>query len=206
MVELLVALAVAGLVVLAAYGVVGFASDATARVRDDRRDALAGLHARAALHGWLRDAALVDGAGPFLARHIGTSERPLDELSFGVTDAGPGFPGPHRVRLSIGRWGIAPTPGLLAEFAPIRRGAPAEPETLVVAPGAVVGLRLRYLRREGTSERWVDEWDSDRSLPIAIELRVVDRAGTSARPSPGEARPPALLGLPVRVRLRGEAE
>src|SRR5918998_1545169 len=80
-----VALAVAGLVVLAAYGVVGFASDATARVRDDRRDALAGLHARAALHGWLRDAALVDGAGPFVARHLGTTERPLDELTFRVT-------------------------------------------------------------------------------------------------------------------------
>ena len=200
MVELLVALAVAGLVVLAAYGVVGFATDASRRLRDGRREALSVVNSRATLAGWLRGATVLDGAVPFVAVRRGSSERPLDEVTFAVEDGGPQHPGPHRIRLWVNR---EPTRarGLVGELTPVRNGAFAAAETLSVVPGEAVGVRLRYRTRVQQREVWVSEWSSAKLIPDAVWVEVVDAAGATFGRATREGRVPALASLPLRVQL-----
>jgi hypothetical protein len=178
MIELIVALAISGVVAAAAYAAVRFAADASARLRDARTSALSGSAARLTLEGWLRGATFVDGADRFVGLDRRGEGRPLDEVTYGVADAGAQRPGPHRVRLWIDRSQATRADGLVAELTPIRAGVLALPETLQLAPGAV-GLRMRYRVRVLGRERWVDAWESSRELPRAIELQVVAPAGTA---------------------------
>ncbi|HVE79173.1 MAG TPA: prepilin-type N-terminal cleavage/methylation domain-containing protein [Gemmatimonadaceae bacterium] len=191
--ELLVALVVTGLVLSVAYGGLHVASDAAVRMRRERASALAGPAARAALDGWLRAATLAGGDESFVGLHGGGGggER-KDELTFTVTDAGTLRPGPHRVRLwiagdsTVGR-------GLLAELWPIHASVSVPAETLRVAPAAT-GLAIRYLVRTSNREWWTDTWQSDRQLPVAVELRVIGNAAAT-----GDRGLPPILALPLRV-------
>ena len=178
MIELMVALAISGIVAAAAYAAVRFAADASTRLRESRADALAGATARLTLEGWLRAASFVDGADRFTGLDIRGQGRPLDELAFGLRDAGDHHPGSHRVRLWIDRDRSTSAAGLVAELTPIRAGVLTPPETLELAPGAI-GLRARYRVRLMNRERWVDSWESSRELPRAIELQVIGPAGTA---------------------------
>jgi len=177
MIELMVALAISGIVAAAAYAAVRFAADASTRLRASREDALAGTTARLTLEGWLRAAELVDGVHRFIGLDNRSQGRPLDQLTFGVRDAGAHHPGPHRVRLWINRDRSTGTTALVAELTLIKAGLLTAPETLTLAPGAV-GLRARYRVRLLSQERWVDSWESARELPRAIELEVIGPAGT----------------------------
>ncbi len=179
MIELMVALAISGIVAAAAYAAVRFAADASTRLRESRADALAATTARLTLEGWLRAAAFVDGADRFVGLDRRGEGRPLDELTFGVPDAGAHHPGPHRIRLWIDRSQSTRPTGFVAELTPIRAGVLTQPETLELAPGAV-GLRLRYWVRVLNRERWVDSWESSKEPPRAIELHVIGPAGTAA--------------------------
>lgn len=193
MIELMVALAISGIVAAAAYAAVRFAADATTRLRDSRADALAGATARLTLDGWLRATSFIDGVDRFVGRDNRGQGRPLDEVTFGVRDAGVHHPGPHRVRLWIDRDRSTRAAGFVAELTPIRAGVLTPPETLELAPGAIA-LRARYWVRLMNRERWVDAWDSSRELPRAIELQLWGPAGTvsSARLAP-------LWTIPVTV-------
>jgi len=178
MIELMVALAISGIVAAAAYAAVRFAADASVRLREARTSALSGAAARLTLEGWLRAAAFIDGADRFVGLDRRTEGRPMDELTYGVADAGAHHPGPHRVRLWIDRSPSTRAGGLVAELTPIRAGVLAPPETLEIAPGAV-GLRMRYWVRVFGKDRWVDGWESSKELPRAIELHVIGPAGTA---------------------------
>ena len=197
MVELLVALAVAGMVALAAFTMVGFAAESSARLREAGKDATAGATVRVTLEAWLRAAALLDGAAPLVGVNRGDGERSLDEVRFAASDAGPTYPGVHRVRLWVDVDPATPRQGLLAELAPFRSGGPATAETLEVAPAAT-GLSLRYRMRVVGGERWVDEWRLERLLPLAVELRI-EGPGEPARGSTHGGLPPLLL-LPIVVQ------
>ncbi|MFN2567808.1 MAG: prepilin-type N-terminal cleavage/methylation domain-containing protein [Gemmatimonadaceae bacterium] len=178
MIELMVALAISGIVAAAAYAAVRFAADASTRLRDARTGALSGATARLTLEGWLRGATFVDGADRFVGLDRRGEGRPMDELTYGVADAGAHHPGPHRVRLWIDRSQSTRAQGLVAELTPIRAGVLAPPETVTLAPGAA-GLRMRYRVRLLNKERWVDAWESSKELPRAIELQVIGPAGTA---------------------------
>lgn len=200
MIELMVALAVSGIVAAAAYAAVRFAADASTRLRDARAGALTGAAARLTLEGWLRAVAFVDGADRFVGLDRRGGGRPMDELTYGVTDAGPQHPGPHRIRLRVELARSARAGGLVAELTPIRAGVLTPPETIQLAPGAV-GLRMRYLVRQFGKERWLDAWESSKELPRAIELQVLGPAGTA----PGVELLPPLWTVPMVV-ARGWAE
>lgn len=188
-VELIVALVVTAMVLATAYGSLQVATDATARLRAERRSALAAPAARMALDGWLRGATLAGGGEPFVGVHRARADAPpADEVSFVVLDAGSLYPGPHLVRLFLVQGTDPRRRGLLAELTPVRRGFATVPETLQVSPGAT-GLAIRYLAPGGTRSEWVGEWRSDRELPAAIEMRAI---GTGVEP---------LLALPLRVPL-----
>jgi len=175
LVELLVALAVAGIVALAAQQLLATALDARARSRTQRELALSAAARRAALEAWLRGATLSVPGEPFIGRPGGDVGWPADELVFAVADAGALYPGPHRIRVWVDRNpALAPEDGLAVELLPLPAGSgPAD--TLVLAPAAA-RLRIRYLDAPGV---WVDAWDSatDGRLPLAIELRIATVPG-----------------------------
>ena len=204
LVEVLVALAVSGIVVAGAYGVLGAAAGSRARVERERAESLAGPAARAALEGWLRAAARVEGGGAFLGRDFREGPVELDAAAFAVEDGGALFPGPHRVRLWVETDGRAPRRGLLAELSSLRPGEAAE--TLSVAPAAA-GLSLRYRTVVMGHERWIDAWAADTLLPEAVELRVQARpegVGGAGPRAPG--RLPDVLRIPLRVPLRSRID
>lgn len=186
-VELIVALVVTAMVLATAYGSLQVATDATARLRAERRSALAAPAARMALDGWLRGATLAGNLAPFVGVHRARADAPpADEVRFAVLDAGALHPGPHLVRLFLAQGTDPLRRGLLAELTPTRRGFATAPETLQVSAGAT-GLAVRYLAQGGTRREWVGEWLSDRELPAEIELRAI---GTGVEP---------LLAIPLRA-------
>lgn len=197
LVELLVALAVAGIVALAAQQVLATALDARARSRTQRELALSAPARRAALEAWLRAATLSVPDAPFIGRTGGDVGWPADELAFAVADAGALYPGPHRIRVWLDRNpAIPPDDGFVVELLPLPAGS-APADTVVLAPAAA-RLWLRYLDAPGT---WVDAWDAEEvgRLPLAIELRIA--------PVPGLAVPAGeeLVFAPAVVAPVAEA-
>ncbi len=189
LIELAVALALAGLVALVALGTLRVAADASTRLRADEHVALASLAARGTLEGWLHAATVLDGSVAFAGVHRRGIEGARDELAFAVLDGGPLYPGPRHVRLRVDDDAATRATGLVAEIRPLR-GVGA-PDTLVVAPD-VAGLRLRYRTTESGRARWQDDWHSVRELPAAVELRLVPADGGALAP---------LLALPLVVPL-----
>ncbi|UCF18648.1 MAG: prepilin-type N-terminal cleavage/methylation domain-containing protein [Gemmatimonadota bacterium] len=196
--ELLVALAVTGLVVAAAHGGLTAIADGAARSRAAREPVIAGAAGRALLESWLRAAGLPEGAGPFQGTHP-NDPIPSDELSFAVVDAGSLRPGPHRVRLWVDRDELTPGRGLLAEITPILGGGAAVAETLAIAPLAT-GLSLRYLVEIGGRKRWVAEWESEAVLPEAVELQLSRLARVRLGAADDDGIPPLLM-LPIVVPM-----
>ena len=198
LVEVMAALTVAGLVLGAAYGIVGAVADARTRTGAERAAALPGPAARAALEGWLRSAAIVEGAGPFVGVR-GGGEPPRDALSFTVEDGGALHPGPRRIRLWIERGAGAARTGLLAEVASLRPLDGEPPDTLALAPAAA-GLRARYRTRLREQEAWLDAWRSDVALPRAVELAILPAPEAAADPEAGGL--PRVLRMPLVIPLR----
>ncbi|HEU4455787.1 MAG TPA: prepilin-type N-terminal cleavage/methylation domain-containing protein [Longimicrobium sp.] len=203
LVELVVAMAVAGMVVAGAYGVLSAAVDSRARVERERAESLPGPAARAALEGWLRAAANVEGGGTFVGRDFRSGPVELDVVAFAVEDGGALYPGPRRIALWVETDASAPRTGLLAEVSPLRPGEPAE--TLSVAPAAA-GLSLRYRTIVQDYERWIDAWAADTLLPEAVELRVLARPEAVGTPRKRADQLPGVLTLPLRVPLRSRID
>jgi len=197
LVEVLVALVVAGAVSAAAFGVVAQLAGSRRAVERARAAALPGAGARATLEEWLRAAAVFEGSGGFVAQDQGGDGTPRDRLAFAVEDGGALRPGPRRVRLWVERATQGPS-GLLAEVAPL--GPSPEPaETLVVA-AAAGGLDLRYRVTVRGRQTWLGAWSADSVLPEAVELRVLPAPEHAADADGGGV--PRLLRLPIRVPLR----
>jgi len=197
LVEVLVAIVVAGAVSAAAYGVVGSLAASRSAAERGREAAIPGAGARETLQEWVRAAALFDGSGRFDGADRRSAGVPRDELGFAVEDGGALRPGPRRIRLWIGRSSFGPS-GLLAEVSSL--GPRAEPaETLVVARAAgSLDVRYRFTLRD--RQVWTDAWASDSVLPEAVELRVAPAPEFAADPRAGGF--PDVLRLPVRVPLR----
>jgi prepilin-type N-terminal cleavage/methylation domain-containing protein len=197
LVEVLVALVVAGVVVASAYGVVGAMAESRRAAERARDVALPGAAARRTLEEWLRAAAIFDGGGPFAGADRRAAGIPRDELAFAVEDGGALRPGPRRIRLWIERSTFGPS-GLLAEVTAI--GPRVEPaETLEVARAAGA-LDVRYRITVDRREAWVDAWASDSILPEAVEMRIAPGQEYAGDPAAGGF--PPLLRLPLRVALR----
>lgn len=185
LVEVMVALVVSGLVLGAAYGVVGAVAGARERVATAREAALPGPAVRAALDGWLRSAAPLDDRYPFAGIDRGEG-LPNDLLEFTAEDGGVLYPGPRRIRLWVER------AGLLAEVAPLGPGGDRT-DTLPLAPGAA-GLQLRYRTRSRGEPLWVGAWRGQTTLPEAVEITLVPRADAGDLPR--------VLRLPILIPLR----
>jgi prepilin-type N-terminal cleavage/methylation domain-containing protein len=176
LVELLVALVIAGLVAMVVFAGLAVASEAHARRAAAAAPVLGEHAALAALEAWMRAASV--SVAPFVGtdRRFGDLER--DELSLGVTDGGFLHPGPGRLRL----WADPGGAGIRAELVG-RGGLDGAVTPLLLVPGAV-GLSLRYRTRVGGRDVWLDQWESDLHLPSAIRVVfVVDTAAAGPAPS-----------------------
>ena len=184
LVELVVALAVTGLVLAAAQAALAAIGDAWARTGPSQPSVFAAAGARRALAHWLRGGVFwFEGASALGSREeVG--------LTIVVADGGPLDPGPHRVRLWVASGPGSVRRGLVAELTPVPADRRAGADTVPLAPDAT-GFSLRYCVSVDGRDAWVNEWRTEMGLPRAIELRI---AG-----APPEAALPSSLGLPIVV-------
>ncbi|HEX6941021.1 MAG TPA: prepilin-type N-terminal cleavage/methylation domain-containing protein [Longimicrobiales bacterium] len=168
--ELVVALAITGLVATAAVDAVRAASDAWARVKDTRSRTLAAANARLLLGDWIRAAATLEDGPAVVGVSRSLGGLPRDELLLRIGDGGALYPGPHRVHLWIGRAHAAGEPGLYAALMPLGDAAAAA-DTVLVASGAN-GMALRFLARVDGRDQWLHAW-AEEEPPRAIELRLI---------------------------------
>lgn len=201
LVELLVALLVSGIVVLAAHAGLTVLTDGWARSHRAAVPVLSGAGARATIEGWIRWATILPGTGPFRGTDAWRAGQSADEVTFDTGDCGALRPGPCRVRLWVEGSRGGERRGLLAELRPVRGDRLLPAETLSVAPGAT-GLEIRYLVPQPRGTTWRDSWESRDLLPRALALRVSSVGAVQL--GPGAAAPSTLaplLELPLVVPI-----
>lgn len=186
--ELLVALTVAGLVVSAVHLVVSTALDSVERNREAQERSRTDRNATALLAGLLRSARLDLARAPdgFRTPEAGGSPSGADELVFASSLGHPVGRLARGERVRVHLWlrpeGARPGAALLA-LAPLS-GREPRTDTLVLFP-EVTGLRTRFRARPGAP--WTEAWSQRARLPATIR---VDFA------SP-RALPPLVATLPL---------
>jgi prepilin-type N-terminal cleavage/methylation domain-containing protein len=195
LVEVVIAMLLASIVVVAVHAGTSLAADMAARRIRASAPVVYGHSARLALAGWLRSAS--PAAGAILAIDLREGDLELDELSVGLLDGGALHPGPARLRLFLNRG--AEGGEILAVLASSHSGPGSRADTLVLMPAAR-SLSLRYRVRLAGRDQWVDAWTSEEVLPDAIEIRFV--AGTLPEGLPDLP----LLSLPFLLPLGPEGQ
>lgn len=198
--EVTVALAIAGTALVAGATVLGFLADRSARPAT--APVVTASAVRGTLRDWLSETRLAtQGDAEFRGRPSGSqragtrTSQADDELTF-VTAAPTEVSAMGTiVRLHVARGGDPSARGLVAELRPWRRaGAPV---TRMVAPD-VTGLRARYLSSLFGQRSWLESWVSTSVLPAAVEIRIrFDSATTSDTTRAGRA----LLAEPLMIPL-----
>lgn len=166
LIEVLVALTLTGVVVLVAHGVLAQVTDAAARGRAVTRELDAAGNRRA----WLVKAFanVTAGSAPvrgFEGREGWDGRREADRVTFGTRVPVGADLEERTVRLWLA--GEA----LLAELRLPPGPNDAVPDTLVLAE-RLRGFGADYLVEYGADSRWVREWISPVSAPLAVRLRV----------------------------------
>jgi prepilin-type N-terminal cleavage/methylation domain-containing protein len=166
LVELLVALALTGIVVLLAHALLAEVGEATARARAIAHELDAAGNRRAWL---LRAFANVTvGSAPvrgFEGRDGRDGDREADRVAFFTRLPVDSVDGERAVRL----WLLGD--GLAAEVRLPPGPRDAVPDTLILAEG-LRAFGADYLIEYGADSRWVWEWVSPVSAPLAVRLRL----------------------------------
>ena len=177
--EVVVALTVAGAALAAGASVLGFLTDQ--QERTGTREIASAYAARAAIREWA-SAALLTTEGD--AKFQGASD--LTFVTSAATDVAPAG---TQVRLHLQEGA-----GLVAELTPWR--SLAKTDTITIARNAT-GFSARYLVSVFGDRVWQPSWTSTSVLPAAIELRI--QFDTSASTTDKAAR--SLLALPMLIPL-----
>jgi prepilin-type N-terminal cleavage/methylation domain-containing protein len=198
--EVVVALTVAGAALAAGAAVLGFLTDQQSR---NGAQAIASAGAvRAALREWMSEARLTTegdaefrGVNPSGMRHDAAGQ-PSDEITF-VTSAPTqiGTTGTI-VHIYMRRAEGDSIHGLVAELRPWRQDG--VPVMVSLAPDAS-GVRMRYLSSVYGKRTWLDRWVSTSVLPAAIDVQVQfdsTRVATSV-----DRAAQALLSLPIAIPI-----
>jgi prepilin-type N-terminal cleavage/methylation domain-containing protein len=189
--EVIVALTIAGSALASGAAVLGFLTDQQARA--GTQAVVSASAVRGAIRHWISEARLAtEGDAEFRGRP-GES----DELTF-VTSAPTDVSASGTiVRLYVASADSATGRGLMAELRPWRHaGAPV---TVSLVPDATA-LHVRYLSSTSGRRSWLDSWVTTSVLPAALELRI-EYGGATSRGDERASR--ALLAEPVVVALAG---
>jgi prepilin-type N-terminal cleavage/methylation domain-containing protein len=203
--EVIVALTVAGAALAAGAAVLGFLTDQQGRT--GAQGIASASAVRSAMRLWTSEARLsTEGDAEFrgvpegrsaVTRLMPTHDEHDAELTF-ITVAPTGVsPSGTQVHFHIEKTAdSAHARGLVAELTPWRRtGAPV---IVSLAPNAVA-FRARYLASLFGRPVWQDSWISTSVLPAAVEIRVVFDTISAAESNERAAR--ALLSLPMTIAL-----
>ena len=192
--EVVVALAVAGAALAAGATVLGFLVDQQSR--PGIQSIAAASAVRTTLRTWTSYARLTTEGD---AEFRGASATPVGdsangELTFVTTASTSVAPAGTQVHVHMQR-DSADMHGLVAELTPFRtRGTPM---TIALAPDAT-GFQVRYLGSVFGQRVWQPSWISRSVLPAAVEIRIRFDAATVA---PADAAARALLAMPMLIPL-----
>ncbi len=200
--EVIVALTVAGAALAAGAAVLGFLVDQ--QNRTGAQGITSASAVRFTMRSWTSDVMLTtagdaefrgtpDGYVPGSTMIASRNESRDGELTFLTIAPTEVAPAGTRVHMHMQARG-----GLVAELVPWRRNGP--PMVVSLAPDAT-GFRVRYLSSLYGRPEWQDSWVSTSVLPAAVELRIVFDSTASAEPVDRAAH--ALLSLPMTVPLAG---
>jgi prepilin-type N-terminal cleavage/methylation domain-containing protein len=174
--ELLVALAVAGIVVLLAHRLFAAATDSGRRLMAART----ALDRTANARRWLQAAFLSLDVGQLAGD--GFDGRP-DHLRFTTwLETTGGWFERRRVELALSGGRFV--------------GSVGDHGDRVVLADAVTDVAFDYLLEPGAATKWVAEWVSPVSAPLAVRLRIARRPGA-------EAGHPAVDTLLLLIKVRG---
>jgi len=193
LVEVIVGLAVGGVVLLAGFTALATVQDRSVHAQDATMGVLEGATARATLIEWLATAvptaAGPPGAGRIRIEGLDAREMglPSDELTFPTQGSTTLRIPVTVVRLFIDSDPETPERGLVAELS----GRLGESATVELVPRAT-GLLIRYLPMGDGAVQWTESWVGQTQLPRAVELTLLE--------DPSAPLPP-LLRLPVRVPM-----
>jgi prepilin-type N-terminal cleavage/methylation domain-containing protein len=188
LVEVLIAVVLAGIVALLLHGGTKEIAAIGERAASHRRDAASAAAIRRQVAAWLRTAYLEAG-------HEGKGFE-------GINGLGAGTDGDRlRFRSSAGSWGRTGSlflelrmergTGFVAVVTDVTAtGASSQIQRIALVPEARQ-IQIRYYLDTGGERRWVDEWRGLTTLPRAVELRIL---GDSVPPL---LRAPLIVGLPV---------
>lgn len=196
LVEVLVALTVAGAVVVSVHRGFALMLDLQERAAVTREEAAEALAIRQQIIDWLRSAHMEgQPAALWFRGSDGTfgGETPDDWVVFATTKPGPFSAAWERVGLSIERDPRTEARGLVARTSPLsgtESDAALGPRVQVLAPTAE-GLEVRYFVRLGSGKDWIRTWDDTDHAPAAVEILIF-----------GDSLPP-LLREPILVPLTG---
>lgn len=202
--EVVVALAIAGTALAAGATVLGFLVDQQSR--PGIQSIAAASAVRTTLRSWTSHARLTtEGDAEFrgtpVTHTLGTFSTTVrdssnGELTFVTTAATEVAAAGTQVRIHMQR-DSAGVHGLVAQLTPFRaRGAAT---TVSLVPNAT-GFQARYLGSVFGQRVWQKSWISTSVLPVAIELRV---HFDSATIDPADAAARALLAVPMTILLAG---
>jgi prepilin-type N-terminal cleavage/methylation domain-containing protein len=190
LVELLVALAVAGIALTAGFAALATLQDRTAYATEAGVLILEGASTRAQLIDWIAGARLQDSRLRLRFQGLGAESHalPSDELYVPTTARTPLNMPVTLVRLYLDRDPVTPERGLVAELLGRQGDLPTRMELIP----QVTEMRLRYLPDVDGPMEWTSVWEGQEALPRAVELTLV---GSQEEPLP------PLLSLPIRVAL-----
>ena len=205
--EVIVALTVAGAALAAGAAVLGFLSDQ--QMRSGAQAITSASAVRTTIRNWTSDARLyTEGDAEFRGARRGAPSTSLMEPSNGQENDELTFVtvSPTQVSLSGTQVHIhmqrgadsSGTLGLVADLTPFRR--PGVPIRVSLMPEAK-GFHARYLGSVFGHGVWQQSWVSTSVLPAAVELRVVFDSTSRAEPTDVAAR--ALLAQPMMILVAG---
>ena len=195
--EVIVALTVAGAALSAGAAVLGFLVDQ--QNRTGAQSMTSANAVRSAMRTWTSEARLTTEGDAEFRGTVATLENRDAELTFVTVAPTDVAPSGTRVRIHLLKEGdTSGVRGLVAELTPWRRmGAPV---IVSLAPDAI-GFRARYLASLFGRPLWQGSWVSTSVLPAAVELRVVFDTTAGAEQASRAAH--ALLALPMTIPLAG---
>ena len=203
--EVIVALTVAGAALAAGAAVLGFLTDQQARTGAQGITSASAV--RSTMRLWTAEARLsTEGDAEFrgvpegrasVTRLMPVHDDNDAELTFITVAPTDVAPSGTQVHFHIQKTADAThARGLVAELTPWRRTG--VPVIVSLAPNAVA-FHARYLTSVFGRPLWQDSWISTSVLPAAVELRVVFDTTSTAEPNDRAAQ--ALLSLPMTIAL-----
>lgn len=192
LIEVVVGLAVGGIVVLAGFAALAAVQDRSAHAADATTRVLESATIRSTLIHWLSAARLQSGELGVQFEGLDAREHGLewDELTF-VTQADTPVDMPvTAVRLFMDTDPETPERGLVAEL--VGRLID-EPIVMELVPDAV-GLRIRYLPALDGTVEWAESWAGQGQLPPGIEITLVQDPDAPLAPL---LRRPILMAMPT---------